>query len=88
MLAVQASTAHPDPSGPQRRDTREILAALLSELPEPYSVVLGLVELEEASFAEAATILGLSPASLRLLYTEGRRRLRDVVIAHTETGNI
>ena len=84
MLAVQ-----PGPSDVGEDDeVRGSLAALLAELPDPYALVLSLVELEGATLAEVAEFMGLSPASLRLLYIEGRRRLRDVVMARTETGDL
>ena len=84
MLAVQLE---PHDVGDES-DVRESLAALLAELPEPYALVLSLVELEGATLADVAEFMALSPASLRLLYMEGRRRLRDVVLARTETGTI
>ncbi|MGI8610169.1 MAG: hypothetical protein ACR2MY_13275 [Candidatus Dormibacteria bacterium] len=69
-------------------DLRERLASLIAELPEPYALVLGLIEIEKASPNEAAGFLGLGEASLRLLYAEGRRRLRDIVLKHTELGSL
>ena len=67
-------------------ETFERLASMVTELPEPYSTVLRVVELDGGSFADAASFLDLREASVRLLYVEGRRRLRMIVLAHSEAG--
>ena len=86
MLALQVDQ-FPE-GGTQQRDTRDRLAALLEELPEPYRLILGLVELEGATLADVASLLQLSRASLRLIYIEGRRKLREIVLAHTDAGTL
>jgi DNA-directed RNA polymerase specialized sigma24 family protein len=73
---------------PEQEDLRELLAQLIGELEQPYATVVGLVEVEGASFAETALAMGLGSASVRLLYAEGRRRLRSVVLAHSEAGDL
>jgi len=71
-----------------RPETFQRLASLVEELPEPYSTVLRVVELDGGSFADAASFLELREASIRLLYTEGRRRLKTIVLAHSESGRL
>ncbi|MFN2466114.1 MAG: RNA polymerase sigma factor [Candidatus Dormibacteria bacterium] len=87
MIALQLQTA-PSDHDEVAPEVRQLLRDLLAELPEPYSSVLSLVELEGISIADAASHLELREASVRLLYREGRRRLRGVVMSHAEAGLI
>jgi DNA-directed RNA polymerase specialized sigma24 family protein len=74
--------------GPEDVRLGELLANLVAELPEPYLTVLTMVEIGGVSFDETGVAMALSPASVRLLHTEGRRRLREVVRAHSEAGRL
>jgi DNA-directed RNA polymerase specialized sigma24 family protein len=85
LIALQAIDQEGDTSGPAA-DVRRQFREMLAELPEPYSRVLEMVELEGISLADAASLLVLREASMRLIYREGRRRLRDVVIRRSEAG--
>ena len=66
----------------------ERLAGLVRELPDPYRTVLRVLELDGGTFADAATFLDLREASVRLLYVEGRRRLKAIVLSHSESGSL
>ncbi|MFN2463113.1 MAG: sigma factor-like helix-turn-helix DNA-binding protein [Candidatus Dormibacteria bacterium] len=71
-----ASRPHPRPfPGADRSRAGAGRRRLVDQLPDPYHSLLVMVQLEKASFADAARALGLREGSVRLLYAEGCRRL-------------
>ncbi|MEA2682936.1 MAG: hypothetical protein QOK05_1264 [Chloroflexota bacterium] len=89
MIALQLTDTPVDDAGTaDNPEVRRVLEDLLDELPDPYADVLKMVELDGISIADSASRLELREASMRLLYREGRRRLRDVVLAHSEAGRL
>lgn len=60
-----------------RRAERDDLLAALDALPEEYRTVLTLCDLEDVPHAEAALVLGRSPAATKSLLYRARRALRD-----------
>jgi DNA-directed RNA polymerase specialized sigma24 family protein len=85
LIALQRIEQEGEAGGPAA-EVRRQFKEMLAELPEPYSRVLEMVELEGISLVDAASLLVLREASIRLIYREGRRRLRDVVIRRSEAG--
>lgn len=85
MLAPTSKQAAP---ATPEAENFERLAGLVKELPDPYRTVLRVLELDGGSFADAASFLDLREASIRLLYTEGRRRLKAIVLSHSELGSL
>lgn len=60
-----------------RRAERADLLQALDALPEEYRAVLTLCDLEDVPHAEAAQVLGRSPAATKSLLYRARRALRD-----------
>ena len=88
MLAIPGTVPGTAGTGTPETETFERLSRLVNELPDPYRTVLRVLELDSGSFADAATFLDLREASVRLLYIEGRRRLKAIVLTHSEAGSL
>ncbi len=88
MIALHTDLAAGSDERARDRDLHEALRRLIAGLPEPYAMVLSRVDLDGVTLAEVATSLGLGTASVRLLYAEGRRRLRAIVLHHSEAGTL
>ena len=88
MLAVSGTLAEDARPATPETDNFERLSHLVNELPDPYRTVLRVLELDGGSFADAAMFLDLREASVRLLYTEGRRRLKAIVLTYSEAGSL
>lgn len=83
--AARRETAHPDParnqqvwhSGEMDVRCRQVLA-LVDRLPEPQRDALLLMALEQPSYREAASILGVRVGTLRSRLARAREALRDM----------
>jgi RNA polymerase sigma-70 factor (ECF subfamily) len=83
--ATAAGSAAPSrPEDPhrrvERRDLRRTLELFCAELPSRQRQVFDLVELQGLSSAEAASLLGIEPVSVRANLFKARRRLRALFL--------
>jgi RNA polymerase sigma-70 factor (ECF subfamily) len=74
--------------GIERRETRELVRAKISELPEQYRVVLVLRDIEELSTEETAEVLGMNANAVKTRLHRARQALRTLLDPHfTSEGN-
>lgn len=71
---VDPSLAHPD--------LAPAIAAAIAELPEPFRLVVALVDVEGLDYAEAAEQLGIPVGTVRSRLFRARRTLQEKLIAH------
>jgi len=65
-----------------RLDLAPALARALSELQEPFRSVVVLVDVEEQSYEEAASILGVPIGTVRSRLFRGRRILQEMLLTY------
>lgn len=73
-----------EPASPQEDEPSPMAMAAvraLSRLKETYRLPLALFYLEEASVAEVADALGISPGAARVRLHRGREQLREILMA-------
>jgi RNA polymerase sigma-70 factor (ECF subfamily) len=81
-LAVDPLLPVPDPEGPDSAETAARLAELrraLLQLPDEQREVVLLVGLEQFSYAETATVLGIPAGTVMSRLSRGRERLRQIL---------
>jgi RNA polymerase sigma-70 factor (ECF subfamily) len=61
-----------------RAETRESVRQMIDRLPESYRTVLILRDIEEVDTTEAAELLGISPAALKVRLHRARQALRNL----------
>jgi len=61
-----------------RAETRESVREMIARLPETYRTVLVLRDIEELDTSEAAELLGISPATLKVRLHRARQALRNL----------
>jgi RNA polymerase sigma-70 factor (ECF subfamily) len=61
-----------------RAETREQVRGMIDRLPESYRTVLILRDIEELDTAEAAELLGITPAALKVRLHRARQALRNL----------
>jgi RNA polymerase sigma-70 factor (ECF subfamily) len=61
-----------------RAETRESVRQMIDRLPESYRTVLILRDIEEVDTAEAAELLGITPAALKVRLHRARQALRNL----------
>jgi len=64
----------------ERDETRRRVRAAIARLPENYRAVLLLRDIEEASTADAARMLGLTPNAVKIRLHRARQALRAVLV--------
>lgn len=75
-----AASVLPDPSlEAERSEVRDVLEALLADLPPREREAFVLRDLEQLTSAEAADVMGIEAASVRSLLALARRRLRHLL---------
>lgn len=62
-----------------RAETREQVREMIDRLPESYRTVLVLRDIEELDTAEAAELLGITPAALKVRLHRARQALRNLL---------
>ena len=60
-----------------RRQMRDLLAAAIDKLPEPFRLVFVLREIEELDIAETASFLGIKPETVKTRLFRARRLIRE-----------
>ena len=78
-----ASTAPGPAVDAERAGLKATVAAALGRLPERHRMIVQLFELDGFSGAEIATMLGISPGTVRWYLHEARHALRDM-LAHLQ----
>ena len=78
-----ASTAPGPAADAERSGLKATVAAALGRLPERHRMIVQLFELDGFSGAEIATMLGISPGTVRWYLHEARHALRDM-LAHLQ----
>jgi RNA polymerase sigma-70 factor (ECF subfamily) len=69
-------------------DVRPAVERAIAELPEPHHTVLVLVDLEEHSYQEAASILDVPVGTVRSRLFRARRMIQEALIAYAEDAGI
>ncbi len=85
QLSLEASPV--DPPAPQVSEASHLAdraVAALRQLDETYRLPLVLFYLEDASVAEVAQALGLTPGAVRVRLHRGREKLREMLTGHAE----
>ena len=72
----------------ERVDVRPAIEQAIKNLPEPHHSVLVLIDLEEHSYEEAATILGLPIGTVRSRLFRARRIIQQTLIAHAQDAGL
>jgi RNA polymerase sigma-70 factor (ECF subfamily) len=83
-------TAHAVPSRPTQSDHLEVmdLESALRQLPDEQREVLLLVALEDMSYADVASTLGIPPGTVMSRLSRGRDRLRQIMEGKQPTANL
>jgi RNA polymerase sigma-70 factor (ECF subfamily) len=68
----------------ERQEVRELVQAQIQNLPESYRAVLLLRDVEEATTQEAADLLGITPANVKVRLHRARQALRGLLAPHFE----
>ena len=63
----------------ERRETRMLVRHSIDRLPESYRTVLLLRDIEGVSTREAATLLGKSPAAVKIMLHRARAALKKLL---------
>lgn len=69
-------------------DVRPAIEQAISNLPEPHHSVLVLIDLEEHSYEEAATILGLPIGTVRSRLFRARRIIQQALMAYAQDAGL
>jgi len=82
MIPLEQAAILPTVSAAQesRVEVHKVLAAI-DQLPEEQRAAVVLVGIEELSYNEAATVLGIPPGTLMSRLHRGRERLREILNA-------
>lgn len=72
----------------ERVDVRPAIEQAIKNLPEPHHSVLVLIDLEEHSYEEAATILGLPIGTVRSRLFRARRIIQQALIAYGQDAGL
>ena len=64
-----------------RHQLRDMLAAAIDKLPEPFRLVFVLREIEELDVAETAAFLGIKPETVKTRLFRARRLIREALAA-------
>ena len=62
-----------------RREIRDMLAAAIDKLPEPFRLVFVMREIEELDIAETAATLGIKPETVKTRLFRARRLIREAL---------
>ncbi len=68
----------------ERQEAREAVQAGIQQLPESYRAVLLLRDVEEHTTQEAAALLGITPANVKVRLHRARQALRGLLAPHFE----
>jgi len=66
----------------ERNETRALLQACISRVPEGHRTILILRDVEELDTAEAARLLGITPAAAKIRLHRARQALRTLLAPH------
>lgn len=85
QLSLEASPVDPPaPAASESSQLADRAVAALGRLDETYRLPLVLFYLEDASVAEVAQALGLTPGAVRVRLHRGREKLREMLAGHAE----
>ena len=63
-------------------DVRPAIEAAVHALPEPHHSILVMIDLEEMTYEEAATVLGVPVGTVRSRLYRARRQVQEALLAH------
>jgi len=92
--ALAAAAIHAAARGDGIEDVfaqEQVIAAVrqaVDDLPEPFREVVQLVDLQEQSYDEAASVLGVPKGTVRSRLFRGRRLLQETLIGHARDAGI
>ena len=90
VTGVYATVQAADPFGAVF-DHPDLIAALdtaLDRLPEDYRTAVMLVDIEDQSYAQAATVLGIPIGTVRSRLFRGRRILQEQLVAYAQDAGL
>jgi RNA polymerase sigma-70 factor (ECF subfamily) len=91
VAAVQAQAAARDAGVDPSLDHPDLapaIAAAIANLPEPFRLVVALVDVEGLDYAEAAEHLGIPIGTVRSRLFRARRTLQEQLIAHARDAGL
>ena len=80
MFPTMAEAASPE-SEVERSQIRSLLEHAISDLPEPFRLVLIMRDIEECSIEETAAVLGRKPETVRTRLFRARKKMRRLLNA-------
>ena len=69
-------------------DVRPAIERAVDNLPEPHRTILVLVDLENQSYEEAATILDVPIGTVRSRLFRARRMIQEALVAYAEDAGV
>jgi RNA polymerase sigma-70 factor (ECF subfamily) len=69
-------------------DVRPAIERAIANLPDPHHTILVLVDLENCSYGEAATILDVPIGTVRSRLFRARRMIQEALIAYAEDAGV
>ena len=69
-------------------DVRPAIERAIAELPEPHHTILVLIDLEEHTYEEAASVLDVPVGTVRSRLFRARRMIQEALIAYAEDAGV